>query len=49
VIRGAFGSAVSSFSSRTQVDAVLVASSACAEASKKPTEVTTPSPSSMRE
>ena len=48
VIFGAFGSAFSSFSSRTQLDAMRVDSSACADVSKKPTEVMTPLPASMR-
>ena len=47
VIFGLFGSAVSSFSSRTQLDATRVDSSACAAVSKKPTEVMTPSPASI--
>jgi hypothetical protein len=44
---GGFGSAVSSFSSRTQLDATRVDSSACAEVSKKPTELMTPLPASI--
>jgi hypothetical protein len=39
-----YGSAFSSFSSRTQADASFVDSSAWGEVSKKPTEVMTPSP-----
>src|SRR5215211_9527293 len=46
VIFGELGSAVSSFSSRTQLDATRVDSSACAEVSKKPTELMTPLPAS---
>src|SRR5438876_1499096 len=48
VIFGAFGSAPSSFSSRTQLDARRVDSSACADVSKRLTEVMTPSPASIR-
>src|SRR5213595_4221374 len=47
VIFGAFGSALSSFSSRTQVDARRVDSSACADVSKRLTEVMTPLPASI--
>jgi hypothetical protein len=42
VIFGGFGSAVSSFCSRTELDATRVDSSACAEVSKKPMELMTP-------
>src|SRR6266536_5412325 len=48
VIFGAFGSALSSFSSRTQLDARRVDSSACADVSKRLTEVITPLPASIR-
>src|SRR5205823_5656318 len=48
VIFGAFGSALSSFSSRTQMDARRVDSSACADVSKRLTEVITPLPASIR-
>src|SRR5439155_2038700 len=48
VIFGAFGSALSSFSSLTQLDARRVDSSACAEVSKRLTEVMTPLPASIR-
>src|SRR5512133_1194323 len=48
VILGGLGSAVSSFSSRTQVVATRVDSSACAEVSKKSMELMTPLSASMR-
>src|SRR5947207_2650617 len=48
VIFGAFGSALSSFSSRTQLDARRVDSSACADVSKRLTEVMTPLPASIK-
>jgi hypothetical protein len=41
VILGAFRRTFSSFSSRAQLDTCLVDSSACAEVSKKPTELMT--------
>src|SRR5438045_6239347 len=49
VIFGAFGSALSSFSSRTQPDARRVDSSACADVSKRLTEVITSLPASIRQ
>jgi len=49
VIIGAFGSAVSSCSSRSQPAAMREDSSACSAVSKKPTDVTTSSPESTRE
>src|SRR6185437_1137643 len=48
VIFGGFGSAVSSFSSRTQLAATRVDSSAWAELSNRPIELMTPLPASMR-
>jgi hypothetical protein len=48
VIFGAFGTAVSSFSSRSQLATTRLDSSACAEVSKKLMELMTPSPASMR-
>jgi hypothetical protein len=48
VIFGGFGTAVSSFSSRSQLATTRVDSSACADVSKKLTELMTPSPASMR-
>ena len=47
VIFGGFGSADSSFCSRTQLDATRLYWSACAEVSKTMGELTTPSPASM--
>jgi hypothetical protein len=48
LIFGAFGTRVSSFSSRSQLATTRLDSSACAEVSKKLTELMTPSPASMR-
>jgi hypothetical protein len=48
VIFGGFGSAFSKFSWRTQLDATRVDSSAGASVSKKPTELKTPLPASIR-
>ena len=45
---GAFGSTVSSFSSRTQLAAMRVDSSACVIVSKNPIELIAPSLVSMR-
>jgi hypothetical protein len=47
-IFGSFGTRVSSFSSRSQSATTRLDSSACAEVSKKLTELMTPSPASMR-
>jgi hypothetical protein len=49
VIFGAFGSALSSFSSRTQLDATRVDSSACADVSKRLIEVMTSLPDTRDE
>ena len=48
VIFGVWGSASSSFCSRTHLAARRVDSWACAEVSKSPTEVRTPPPASIR-
>src|SRR5438093_383105 len=48
VIFGVFGSASSSFCSRTHCAASRVDSCACAELSKSPTEVSTPPPASIK-
>jgi hypothetical protein len=48
VIFGGLGTRVSSFSSRSQLATTRVDSSACADVSKKLTELMTPSPASMR-
>ena len=48
VIFGALSRADSSFSSPTQLEATRLDSSACAAVSKKPMEVMTPLPASMR-
>jgi hypothetical protein len=48
LIFGAFGTRVSSFSSRSQLATTRLDSSACADVSKKLTELMTPSPASMR-
>ena len=48
VILGGFGNAVSSFSSRTQVEATFVEASPCSGVSKRPSELKTPLPASIR-